>query len=128
MYISENEYITAESENISSEESSDEEISPNSFLENYLLKKKSNEICDDSLSDSDENTQSMQETTKAGEWTEVRRRRGRSHSSVIKKPSQIQDIQQQQHHILYERTISEDEMQYLLSKLLLRKESHDLII
>ncbi|XP_078309387.1 uncharacterized protein LOC144617832 isoform X2 [Crassostrea virginica] len=128
LYISENEYITAESENISSEESSDEEISPNSFLENYLLKKKSNEICDDSLSDSDENTQSMQETTKAGEWTEVRRRRGRSHSSLIKKPGQIRDMQQQQHHILYERTVSEDEMQYLLSKLLLRKESHDLII
>ena len=124
--MSENEYQTAESEYIS-EESSDEVKVPEVLF--AKIKGRSSEICSDNSSDSDDNFLSLEEPNmKSIDFNEVRRQRCRTPTSSKKMQTQTQDLQQQQHNFFYEKPISEDEKERLLSRLIQKKSSADFIM
>lgn len=123
--VYETDYVTAESDELveeSLDEDSPDERSEEAFLESI----KDRQNLTSSVSDSDDNDASLGESPRT-KWKEVRRHKNRTSFSGTAKQVQDQEKHQQEIHVQYQRSLSEDERQYLLNKLLQKKESHDFI-
>lgn len=123
--VSETDYITAESDQLVEETSDDDSLderSEEAFLES--IKDRQNlTLC---VSDSDDNDASLGESPRT-KWKEVRKHKNRTSYSGTAKQDQDQEKTQQEIHVQYQRSLSEDERQYLHNNLLQKKESHDFI-
>lgn len=124
----ETDYVTAESDQLT-EETSDEDSTDELSEETFLESNKERPNLKLSLSDSDDYDEDFTESPRE-KWTEVRRQRNRTPASGHPRLNQPQDQQQkhQEIQVQYQRALSEEERQYLLSKLLQKKESHDFIM
>lgn len=124
----ETDYVTAESDQLT-EETSDEDSTDELSEETFLESNKERPNLKLSLSDSDDYDKDFTESPRE-KWTEVRRQRNRTPASGHPRLNQPQDQQQkhQEIQVQYQRALSEEEQQYLLSKLLQKKESHDFIM
>lgn len=124
----ETDYVTAESDQLT-EETSDEDSTDELSEETFLESNKERPNLKLSLSDSDDYDKDFTESPRE-KWTEVRRQRNRTPASGHPRLNEPQDQQQkhQEIQVQYQRALSEEEQQYLLSKLLQKKESHDFIM
>lgn len=124
----ETDYVTAESDQLT-EETSDEDSTDELSEETFLESNKERPNLKLSLSDSDDYDKDFTESPRE-KWTEVRRQRNRTPASGHPRLNEPQDQQQkhQEIQVQYQRVLSEEEQQYLLSKLLQKKESHDFIM
>lgn len=123
--VYETDYITAESDELV-EETSDEDSLDERSEEAFLESIKDRQNLTFSVSDSDDNDASLGESPRT-KWKEVRRHKNRTSFSGTAKQDQDQEKTQQEIHVQYQRSLSEDERQYLLNNLLKKKESHDFI-
>lgn len=124
----ETDYVTAESDQLT-EDTSDEDSTVELSEETFLESNKERPNLKLSLSDSNDYDKDVTESPRE-KWTEVRRQKNRTPVSGNPRLNQPQDQPQkhQEIQVQYQRALSEEEQQYLLKKLLQKKEGHDFIM